>query len=497
MAINSLMALGRDTRLRSALLAAPALFWAVPGAAQESTSQERTAGGKIEGADAFGQPRPLDPVLPSEQPVTAAAESGPAESPDGLSIDGQFRVRGEAIGGQFRSFGPDSEELVLLQTRVDAQYKMGDLVLGGEIMDARAYSTADNSTLRQAEVNALEPLQYWAQYDLGDGLGEGTNTTLKLGQQRMLLGSARLINNPLFRNTANTYLGLRGDIKRGNTDGLTAFYMLPTRILPDDIEGYYDNRIEIDRNGFDLQLAGAFYHRKVADLNLELYAYYLGERDSSGFQTRDRRLLTPGMRIYREPKRGKLDFELEGILQRGKARRTAAATDLVDRDVRAFYLYGELGYRLDNAVGPRFAVSATYGSGQDESDKITRFDQLFGAIFPDYAPPGLYGPTTLSNVSSLGVDVIWTPGKWTIWNTFRRLRAPEPNDVFGRTGIRNGPNGEVGDQFFLRARYPLSPKVRFEIGGALLLKGDFLKEAPSVINGDDTRYIYSDLTFTF
>ena len=176
-------------------------------------------------------------------------------------------------------------------------------------MDARAYSTADNSTLRQAEVNALEPLQYWAQYDLGDGLGEGTNTTLKLGQQRMLLGSARLINNPLFRNTANTYLGLRGDIKRGNTDGLTAFYMLPTRILPDDIEGYYDNRIEIDRNGFDLQLAGAFYHRKVADLNLELYAYYLGERDSSGFQTRDRRLLTPGMRIYREPKRGKLDFE--------------------------------------------------------------------------------------------------------------------------------------------------------------------------------------------
>ena len=315
-------------------------------------------------------------------------------------------------------------------------------------MDARAYSTADNSTLRQAEVNALEPLQYWAQYDLGDGLGEGTNTTLKLGQQRMLLGSARLINNPLFRNTANTYLGLRGDIKRGNTDGLTAFYMLPTRILPDDIEGYYDNRIEIDRNGFDLQLAGAFYHRKVADLNLELYAYYLGERDSSGFQTRDRRLLTPGMRIYREPKRGKLDFELEGILQRGKARRTAAATDLVDKDVRAFYLYGELGYRLDNAIGPRFAVSATYGSGQDESDKITRFDQLFGAIFPDYAPPGLYGPTTLSNVSSFGADVIWTPGKWTIWNTFRRLRAPEPNDVFGRTGIRNGPNGEVGDQFF-------------------------------------------------
>src|SRR3546814_2637756 len=91
-----------------------------------------------------------------------------------------------------------------------------------------------------------------------------------------------------------------------------------------------------------------------------------------------------------------MDFEFEGILQRGQARRTAAATDVNDRDVRAYYLYGELGYRLDNAVGPRFAVSATYGSGQNDSDNITRFDQLFGAIFPDYAPPGLYGPTTRS-----------------------------------------------------------------------------------------------------
>src|SRR3546814_19673921 len=128
-----------------------------------------------------------------------------------------------------------------------------------------------------------------------------------------------------------------------------------------------------------------------------------------------------------------MDFEFEGILQRGQARRTAAATDVNDRDVRAYYLYGELGYRLDNAVGTRFAVSATYGSGQNDSDNITRFDQLFGAIFPDYAPPGLYGPTTLSNLSYLGADMTWTPGKWTIWTTYGRPRAPQPNDVYGRT----------------------------------------------------------------
>tara|TARA_B100000678_G_C18219060_1_gene506429 strand:- start:101 stop:1594 length:1494 start_codon:yes stop_codon:yes gene_type:complete len=497
MAINSRIAPGCNARLGKALFAAPALFWTVPGAAQESASQESTADGKIEGADVFGQTAPLNPATQFEQPAPPATESAPEQSRDGFSISGQFRVRGEAIGGQFRSFGPDSEELLLLQTRLNAEYKTGDLLLGGEIMDARAYSTADNSTLRQAEVNALEPLQYWAQYDLGNALGEGTSTQLKLGQQRMLLGSARLVNSPLFRNTSNTYLGLRADIVRGKTDSLTAFYVLPTAILPNDVEGYYDNRVEIDRNSFDLQFMGAFYTRKIADFDLELYTYYLNERDSPGSQTRDRQVWTPGVRIFRAPKRGQMDFEVEGIIQRGHARRTAAATDVTDRDVKAYYLYGEVGYRFDSPIGPRLAVSATYGSGQDGSEDITRFDQLFGAIFPDYAPPGLYGPTTLSNVSSLGADMIWTPGKWTIWNTYRRLRAPEPTDVFGRTAIRNGPNGEVGDQFFLRARYPISSKVRFEIGGAWLLKGDFLKEAPSVINENDTRYIYSDLTFVF
>lgn len=497
MAITCQFALARRARIRPCLLSASALFWALPATAQENTSQTAEAAGQAGPVDSLARSAPSDQDLSPTRPAHAPAAIGLEQSEDGFSITGQFRVRGEAIGGQFRSFGPDSEELLLLQTRVNAQYKAGNLVLGGEIMDARAYSTADNSTLRQAEVNALEPLQYWAQYDLGEGLGDGTNTTLKLGQQRMLLGSVRLINNPLFRNTSNTYLGLRGDIKRSNRDSLTAFYVLPTRILPDDVEGYYDNRVEVDRSGFDLQLMGAFYHRKVAELNLQLYAYYLDERDSLGFQTRNRKVWTPGMRLSREAKRGKMDFEFEGILQRGQARRTAAATDVNDRDVRAYYLYGELGYRLDNAVGPRFAVSATYGSGQNDSDNITRFDQLFGAIFPDYAPPGLYGPTTLSNVSSFGADMTWTPGKWTIWNTYRRLRAPEPNDVYGRTAIRNAPNGKVGDQFFLRARYPISPKVRFELGGALLLKGDFLKEALGAINEEDTRYIYSDLTFVF
>src|SRR3546814_3334238 len=91
------------------------------------------------------------------------------------------------------------------------------------------------------------------------------------------------------------------------------------------------------------------------------------------------------MRLSREAKRGKMDFEFEGILQRGQARRTAAATDVNDRDVRAYYLYGELGYRLDNAVGPRFAVSATYGSGQNDSRSEEHTSELQSLMRISYA----------------------------------------------------------------------------------------------------------------
>ena len=157
MAITCRFALGREARTSSFLLSASALFSAFPATAQESPSRTVEVTVPAGPVDTLGRSAAVEQDLPPA--ARARAASGPEQSEDGFSITGQFRVRGEAIDGQFRSFGPDSEELLLLQTRVDAQYKMGDLVLGGEIMDARAYSTADNSTLRQAEVNALEPLQ--------------------------------------------------------------------------------------------------------------------------------------------------------------------------------------------------------------------------------------------------------------------------------------------------------------------------------------------------
>ncbi|MBR0552589.1 alginate export family protein [Stakelama marina] len=430
-------------------------------------------------------------------PAASAQQAANAAADDGFSIAGSVRARAELLDGQFRAKGPDYEDIALFQTRVEAKYRSGPLTLVGEVMDSRAYGEADNSPVRVGEVNALEPVQYYLDYDLGGALGAGSKTRVRVGQMRMTLGSIRLVNSPRFRNTTNAYLGVRVDRKGSDGSALTAFWTMPTMILPRTPAKVYDNAVEIDRNSLDQQFAGLFYQRPVAGMTIEGYGYYLHEEDSPRYPTKNRNLYTTGTRLMKAPAPGRGDFEFEAMLQFGTAHRSAAPGDTTPRDVWAQAFHGEVGYTFDRPMSPRVALVADYASGQDDSDKITRFDQLYGAIFPDFAPPGLYGPMTRANVFAPGIDLSAKPGKGRVWLTYRLMQVPQPNDLFGRSGIRNGPSHNAGQQIFARARYPLMKNLRFEIGGALLFKGDFLKYAPTTQNRETTRYAYTDLTFTF
>ncbi|NWP29068.1 alginate export family protein, partial [Escherichia coli] len=68
---------------------------------------------------------------------------------------------------------------------------------------------------------------------------------------------------------------------------------------------------------------------------VETYAFRLIEHDRATHPTRNRRLVTFGLRLRLAPRKLALDYEVEGALQRGLARATAAVTDVRDLDVRA------------------------------------------------------------------------------------------------------------------------------------------------------------------
>src|SRR3546814_13253511 len=96
---------------------------------------------------------------------------------------------------------------------------------------------------------------------------------------------------------------------------------MPQTRLPSDAHGIRHNHVEWDRESTDVQLYGVDYQipLPLSGASFEFYGYGLDERDAPGYQTTNRHLFTPGVRLYRQPKAGVTDFDVEAILQSGPA----------------------------------------------------------------------------------------------------------------------------------------------------------------------------------
>ena len=83
----------------------------------------------------------------------------------------------------------------------------------------------------------------------------------------------------------------------------------------------------------------------------------------------------------------------------------------------------------------------------------------------------------------------------------RQVKLDSPTDSFGNSGVRDatGASGdEVGTQVELRWRHQLVPgSVRLSLGGAALIREDFLKSAPNATLEGDSYYGYTELQFSF
>lgn len=429
-------------------------------------------------------------------------------APDNLVISGSFRSRIEAIDGQFRPIGVESDAMWSLQTTVFAEYDAGPVRFGAEIFDARAYFQTRGSSAGTGEVNALELAQAYVGFDLGDVAGAGTTSTLTAGRFTMNIGSRRLVARNGFRNSTNAFTGLRfdwiGAAHAGGADRAMLYWTMPHIRLPRDPESVRANAVEIDRKSLDLQLFGGSYARAgVLGGGLEIYGHALIERDAAGFPTRNRRLLTPGMRLARSPAPGRFDHDFEVIYQLGTTRETLLPQDVADLDVAAWFVHAEIGRSFAGPWSPRLAVQFDFASGDgDDQRTLNRFDTLFGARRFEYGPSGLYGAVGRTNLISpaLRAEVFPDP-RWDAGIAWRPLWLASATDSFSATGVRDrkGASGRfAGHQIEARTRYWLVPQLlRIEAGAALLAKAAFLREAPNARDTGNTRYGYVDIGVIF
>ena len=424
-------------------------------------------------------------------------------NPDGLTVSGSMRVRYEALGNQFRPGLDRNDDIVALRTDLLAEYDTGPVRIGAELQDSRAWSTDSGSSVGTGEVNALELVQAYAGFDLGDALGEGTDTRLDLGRFTMDLGSRRLVARNNYRNTTNAFTGVHAHFSGRNGTALSLFYTLPQQRLPGDRQGVLDNKVRWDREGFDLAFWGAHLSaRPVGDSTaLEAYFLVLEEGDRPGRATRNRHLFTPGVRIYRAPATGRLDFELEGAYQFG-AISAGTAPGAAKLDVSAYFLHASLGYRFSGHWAPRIALQYDLASGDGTGKSWGRFDTLFGARRGEFGPTGIFGALGRANISSPGVRLEVKPGRrWDAFSMYRAAWLASASDAFASTGVRDpaGLSGNfAGHQIEGRVRYWIIPsRLQLEAGAVLILNGEFLTQAPNANRFGNPRGSYVSLDASF
>lgn len=408
------------------------------------------------------------------------------ETADGLKLEAETRVMVEAYDNGFRANTTASDEVLYVRTRIAAAWKHGPVELGGELYDARAYWDDAATPITANEVNALELVQLYAAVDLTQQL------RVTVGRQMFDLGSKRLVANPGYRNAPNAYTGIRAAWDGGDAGEGTVFYVLPQDRLPADKPSIVANDVAWDRESFDLALWGGIYTRPLAGkISGEIYFYGLDERDNGRRATRNRHLLTPGFRIFRKAAKGKWDGEVEVAGQFGTVR-TSTAAEAAKVDVQAWTAHAELGYSIDAAWKPRVSVLADIASGDDRATAdYERFDPLYGPRRGDWGPTGTYGPLGRANIRSVGLKLEARPVQgvdaFVIW---RELWLDSATDAFAWTKLTDttGAAGrDGGAQVEARVRWWMIPeRLQLELGGAVLMKGEFFDGVSGVPDGDTT-----------
>ncbi len=440
--------------------------------------------------------------------ATAASEDEPwrlgraVGLPERLTIDFEHRTRIEHLDDQFRSGLEGDDTVMAFRSQVHARLRTFDwLTLGGELIDSRLALDSKSTPRSTALINTFELLQAYAE--LAGPIGE-LDAELRGGRITMDVGSRRLVARNRFRNTINGFTGLDGRVRTKSGLELRAFAVLPVQRRPFKAEDLEQTpRHQIDKEDFNVVFGGLFGAGTLPTGDrLEIYSFGLGEEDSGGRPTRNRKLWTGGWRLLRKPAPGRFDFQLESVLQAGESRLSTSGTE--DLDHLAHFHHAELGYRFDVPWSPRVAAQFDYASGDDDpdDDENNRFDTLFGARRFDFGPTGIFGPFVRSNLITPGIRIQVKPhSRISSFVAVRAFWVAEKKDAIPAMRIQDprGNSGRyVGTQVEGRVRLQVIPdNLGLELGFAHIFFDELREDAPGNNSQGDTTYIYAQTVVKF
>lgn len=423
--------------------------------------------------------------------------------PEWLSLSVEQRTRYETMDGRFNANAKGGDQQIALQTDVALEARFNQWRIGGEFLDARQWGADSGSSINNTHVDQADLLQAYLAWSDQNIFYTGLGAEIIAGRQTLNIGSRRLVARNVFRNTINSFDGLRLRLTDYDNWQLNVFVTMPVNRYPlkpsaatDIAIATFNNSLQFDEADGHTWFSGAFLEgfNLLGKMNAELYLYHLDEGDSPRLATANRRYFTPGLRFYSKPAKGEFDFQIESIGQFGTVK--ASTTSNTTYSHTAWYQHFDAGYSFDALWNPRFSLEYDYASGDKNPNdsKDQRFDTLYGARRFDYGPTGIYGAFSRTNLN--------TPGYRLNVSPFSNLQAglghrffwlAEKTDSWGNSGLQDktGQSGSfVGHQVELSTRWDFNSSLNFEAGWTHLFKGEFAKKAPNAPNGQDVDYFY-------
>jgi hypothetical protein len=428
--------------------------------------------------------------------VPLHAQQGEREP--GFAFSGTHRARYETLDPQFRAGLSNSDQALALQTSLVFDWRRAAWRVGGEIMDSRHLANDTGSFANATTTNALEPLQAYVAWRHGA-------STLRVGRVTQDLGKRRLVARNRYRNTVNSFTGVDWSWTGAEGRAARAFYWLPIRLLPTDLDSVLDNEHEHDRGVRGGSFAGFFYQFPTFTGQHKLESYVFdAEAESRSDPTAAFDLITVGARAYRAPQASQWNYEVEAVLQEGESGGTVGGVARSDLDHSASFLHAEIGYQFDAPGSPNVMLQYDRASGdKDPTDtKIDRFNTLFGARRFDFGPTGIYGIAARSNIDSAGVRVTFRPApKWQAMLSYRALRLDAARDGWIGAGWRDASGAagkDIGHHLEGSFTWTAIPdKLTLETGFGRLAAGNFAERAAGASWRGDPHYYYVALMTSF
>lgn len=418
--------------------------------------------------------------------------------PKWLSVSVEQRTRYETVDGRFNAGGKGGDQQIALQTDAFLEARFNHFRFGGEFLDARQLGADSDSMLNNTHVDEADFIQGYLAWADQNTFYSGLGAEVIAGRQTLDLGSRRLVARNSFRNTINSFDGIRVRVLDYNRWQFNAFATMPVNRYPTASADILNDVQAFDTASGRTWFSGVFLemYNLAWGINGEIYLYHLDESDSAKNLTKNRRYFTPGVRFYIKPAKSKFDFQVETIGQLGTVRATTASTDNKDLDHEAWYQHVDVGYTFDMPWKPRFALEYDYASGDKNptDNKDQRFDTLYGARRFDFGSTGIYGAFARANINSPGYRLGFSPlSDVKVGVSHRLYWLAEDNDSWTTAGLQDKTgktDNFIGHQLELSTRWDVNSSLNFETGWAHLFKGEFAQNAPKAPDTQDVDYFY-------